>query len=285
MNVLKAFNNNEYTTNGLKVFNGTDWVAAGMNVTQNIMQGAELNFEIVSGTAAPENPKENTIWVNTDMAISEWVFSAEQPTNPVEGMVWFFTSSASTIDFNAIKKNNITLYPASCKQYISGTWVEQEAKIYQKTWIDWKLYLYNTGDECTSITGGWVAAKECLTTNQNGYGPVLVNPSITRGTSSITASTSVGGESYAIGGTMRTANKIDLSPYSRLVYSYNQTGSTVTTKFFIGDSGSSAVATNDAGANKVIDLSNINGSYYVGISMATYMWGVTAELTSCYLEV
>ena len=33
-----------------------------------------LNFEIVGGTTQPSNPKENTIWVNTDQEITNWLF-------------------------------------------------------------------------------------------------------------------------------------------------------------------------------------------------------------------
>lgn len=41
--------------------------------------GAPLNFKVVGGTSAPSNPKENTIWVNTDSAITGWHFGAEEP--------------------------------------------------------------------------------------------------------------------------------------------------------------------------------------------------------------
>ena len=40
--------------------------------------GAPLNFKVVGGTK-PSNPKENTIWVNTDTAITGWHFGAEEP--------------------------------------------------------------------------------------------------------------------------------------------------------------------------------------------------------------
>ena len=38
-----------------------------------------LNFKVVGGTSAPSNPKENTIWVDTDTEIAEWHFGAEEP--------------------------------------------------------------------------------------------------------------------------------------------------------------------------------------------------------------
>ena len=41
---------------------------------------AALNFKIVGGTTAPSSPSENTIWVNTSTPISDWIFSASQPS-------------------------------------------------------------------------------------------------------------------------------------------------------------------------------------------------------------
>ncbi len=38
-----------------------------------------LDFEVVGGTTKPVNPKENTIWVNTDAEITKWVFSSTKP--------------------------------------------------------------------------------------------------------------------------------------------------------------------------------------------------------------
>lgn len=90
--------------------------------------GASLNFNVIGGTSQPTSASENTIWVNTDTAISGWVFSATEPTNPVAGMVWIKTALSAANEFNALKKNNITVYPISAAQYIGGTWVNKEAK-------------------------------------------------------------------------------------------------------------------------------------------------------------
>ena len=37
-----------------------------------------LNFRVIGGTPAPSNPKENDIWVNTDIKITGWAFSADE---------------------------------------------------------------------------------------------------------------------------------------------------------------------------------------------------------------
>ena len=119
--------------------------------------GAPLNFKVVGGTSAPAAPKENTIWVNTDVEITGWHFCAEEP-NVAEGTVWITTGTSSAAEFNALKKNGIQVYPMSAKQYISGAWADKEAKTYQSgAWVDWITYLYDKGNQFTTLTGGWAA--------------------------------------------------------------------------------------------------------------------------------
>ena len=119
--------------------------------------GAGLNFNVVGGTAQPTSPKENTVWVNTGTGISSWVFSATQPSSPSAGMVWFQAGTSAPASFNALKKNNITVYPNGCKQYVSGAWVSKTAKTYQSgAWAEWIVYLIKNGD-CANVTGGWTA--------------------------------------------------------------------------------------------------------------------------------
>ena len=93
--------------------------------------GAGLNFKVVGGTSQPTNPKENTIWVNTDTAISSWTFSTTKPESHVEGMVWIPTGISSSTPINALKKNGIEVNPVSAKQYVSGVWVSKNGKIYK----------------------------------------------------------------------------------------------------------------------------------------------------------
>ena len=99
--------------------------------------GAGLNFKVV-GNPQPASPSENTIWVDTDEEITGWCFSATEPETPAEGMVWISTGVSSTVEFNALKKNGITVYPSSAKQYVDGAWVNKTAKSYQNAqWVDW----------------------------------------------------------------------------------------------------------------------------------------------------
>lgn len=104
--------------------------------------GTSLNFD-VKAYATEEallaaTPKENTIGVITTTEITGWVFSATEPENPSEGMVWISTGSSSAVEFNALKKNGIQVYPLSAKQYVSGAWVDVTAMSYQGgEWVEW----------------------------------------------------------------------------------------------------------------------------------------------------
>lgn len=123
--------------------------------------GGGLNFRVLGGTSAPPSPKENDIWVNTDVKISSYVISATQPTTHDSGLVWIPTGTSSTVHFNALKKNAIEVYPQSVKQYIGSEWVQIDAYMYRGgKWVQFSeiittLYLYTPGNTQDSVTGGW----------------------------------------------------------------------------------------------------------------------------------
>lgn len=129
----------------------------------NITSGggsAPLNFQIIGGTTEPINPSENMIWINTDVEITNWIFSHSEPENPIDNMIWIITSTTSTAKFNILKENGIIIYPLSAKQYINSEWVTVTAMSYQdQKWVDWILYLYNNGEEYFDEFGnGWTAS-------------------------------------------------------------------------------------------------------------------------------
>jgi hypothetical protein len=109
-----------------------------------------LNFKVVGGAAAPDNPKENTIWVNTDVPITGWALSFAEPSEPEEGMVWIVTGTNSKVAFNALKKNTLMVYPTTCKQFVNGAWNNVTAKSYiDGEWVEWRDYLFieNVGQQ------------------------------------------------------------------------------------------------------------------------------------------
>ena len=231
--------------------------------------GASLNFKVMGGTTQPENPGENTIWVNTDTEITSWSFSDTEPDSPEEGLVWFFTDTVSDTvsdtEFNAIKKNCVMVYLLYAEQYISGAWSNKTAEIYYNgTWKELILYLYNKGDECVNLTGGWAATA----IKPSGSGSTAVSPAVTKGTDSITLSLSSGYPNYRIG-YLATAKSIDLTYYSKITI--NVTNFSINGEIIVTNSktsGFTKVASMrlSAGVN-VLDISSLNGEYYVLLGM------------------
>ncbi len=104
--------------------------------------GVPLNFKVV-GNPQPTNPKENSIWLNTDEKITGWYFQEKQPENMQHGEIFIATGTQSPVNFNALKKNGITVYPLKAQQMVSGTLKDIEAKIFKNDeWVD-LTYLFD----------------------------------------------------------------------------------------------------------------------------------------------
>ena len=171
--------------------------------------GASLNFDVKAYPSEEKLlaavPKENTIGIITTTPITNWIFNATEPETPDPGMVWISIGTSSPVEFNALKKNGIQVYPLSAKQYVGGAWVDKTAMSYRGgEWVDWIIYLYNHGDECENITGGWVFSKgSSSSVHSTGTG--------TKNNGSITLN--VSGRAT---GVARPSNKIDLTGKSTL---------------------------------------------------------------------
>lgn len=212
--------------------------------------GGGLNFSVVGGLTQPANPKENTIWVETDVPITIWTFSAAEPTEPVDGMVWIIAGNASTVEFNALKKNGIQVYPISASQYVSGAWVDVIAKSYQNgEWVDWwDGVLYNAGDTYDSYTGGY------------------------SGVGNFNSATNSGGKLYLdvksnASAALITEKAIALNGFKNLKITGN--GSNAANCFFgiASDRSANFISTVAMGSQNTytLDISSVNDSFYVGI--------------------
>ena len=222
-----------------------------------------LNFKVTGGTAAPANPRENTIWVNTDVAISSWVFSATQPASATNGMVWIVTGTSGLSGFNALKKNTMVIIPISAKQYIGGAWVDKTAKSYQNgEWVDWVSYFFKDGDQCTELTGGWVTAI---------YDSDATRISATKTISGNVMQFVTDGDAWRVG-TLKTKNEVNLTPhktlYFKVTYDLYDHGEAVH-KVGVFSSGetllASTVVTKDTAGTYSVDVSGISGAYCIGI--------------------
>jgi hypothetical protein len=174
--------------------------------------GASLNFSIIGGTSTPLAPSNNMIWVKTSTEITSWIFSSTEPKSPTRGMVWFATGKTSRTAFNVLKNNTIEVYPVSAKQYNGSTWVNCEANTYMNNkWVSWALYVFISGDQCEDVTGGWTRTQR--STNIN---PITPSLTIENGTMTVKSYDTAAANYY--GGTVQTNNKIDMTPYTTLMF-------------------------------------------------------------------
>ena len=232
--------------------------------------GGGLNFSVVGSLTQPANPKENMIWVNTDTAVTSYIFSATEPAAPEEGMVWITTGTSSGAEFNALKKNGIQVYPISAKQYVSGAWVDVTAKSYQGgEWVDWivKLFVPGMTPEITAL--GWKAYSS----------QTARAPTVSVGADVITVS-----QPHASGGYTGVAyfEKRDLSAASKITMVYTlshvidegdeSTGlfvwSEVNSGYYIANSAAfSSVPDDTTSGTLTVDVKALSGEYYIGVGI------------------
>lgn len=229
----------------------------------NMTGGTSLNFKVVGGTTEPSNPKENTIWVNTDKEITGWNFASEQPEDMKEGEVWIPTGKPSTIKVNLLKKNSVIVYPLSAQQMISGELKEATAKCYQNgEWVElWNGYLFDNGKVPSFVTE-WKS-------NQNGSALTL-----DVGENTIHAYAKNYGTLWCY-----PFPAIDVTPYSKYIVDMSiDRGSTSDDPNYIliSKSGGSAEAdartlTNVTGRQTLeLDISSFEGVYYCGFAISSW---------------
>lgn len=243
--------------------------------------GSPLNFKVLGGTTAPENPKENTIWVNTDTEITFTLFSAEDPVHVMNGLVWVVMGSHSPAPFAALekKKEALVVHPLSVKQRINSKWVDKPAKVYQGgVWVDLIVYLYNAGNEFTDFTGGWESFSSVYVYDADiGYGGGNP-PTVTRNATNmkITAKN--------CSGLVHTRNKIDLTSVKTIkmvgsILPYNQketTGIYIMTDLIQGYKNKGAVRCLPGTVGQTttgeftVDVSGLSGKYYVCLAAGSY---------------
>ena len=86
---------------------------------------------MICAPAAPGMPRENTLWIETDQAVSGWIMDSREPADPAEGMVWIGMAPEGGVSFQAVKGIALWLRPGVCRQYLSGGWVEKTGSLWQ----------------------------------------------------------------------------------------------------------------------------------------------------------
>ena len=126
--------------------------------------GGGGNFSVVGGLTQPTSPKENMIWVKANVKKApKYVFAEAAPEAPFEGLIWFSATGDGIITQANVYAdgawNRVDAY-----MYLSGTWVHIASSI---------VYLYNKGDTCDAVSGGWEAAQWYINSGTTGSAPGL----------------------------------------------------------------------------------------------------------------
>lgn len=171
----------------------------------------------------------------------------------------------------------------TCIVYNAGTWTvtstsgtETDSKAIaittdgQNTSVElsYATYLYNLGDACDALTGGWQAIGKYNAPIDNGGWQG--SPSAVNGTASLDIS--LGGSC----GLVVTKNKIDLTGYQTLTFRGDVTTlgecslaiwSSTTGDYMPSSVASAAISTTGVSVECSLDLSAITGSYYIGLAL------------------
>lgn len=92
--------------------------------------GFGLNLKIVNGTTMPSNPRENTVWVETTVAIKSYAIQISAPENPTEGMLFLKNKEGVGVEVNIGKKNPLNVRLSAAQLYTGGKWTNLNAYIY-----------------------------------------------------------------------------------------------------------------------------------------------------------
>ena len=242
-----------------------------------------LNFTVVGGTSAPSSPADNTIWVNTSTSITGWAMQGSAPSGS-EGLVWIKTALSGNTAFNALKKNAIQVAVVGCQQYVSGSWANVAAQIWQSdAWVEFStenlvLFEAGAGDSGKWTNSGW------------SYGSYSVGGgTVSDASLSLTAAMT---PDYTLLG---TAEAYDLTNYSTL---HIECSFALPSSGYGGTAYAVASTSTNLGAQAVsqdvrngtsfdIDVSALSGAHYIGFygaGSSAYGSGGTLTVTKVYLE-
>lgn len=230
---------------------------------------SSLTIPNYTGFGGGASVKENTIWVDTNTKITSHAFSATEPTNPVEGMVWFKVGATSVAPFNALKKNSIMVYVDGCSQYISGAWVAKNAQIYQGEWKSLAIttiYLFDGTNDVTATSGEWE--------KWSGTGSF----SIADGVLKMTVPKKVGDAHTAI---FRHKTAVNMSAYNTVTVTMGTISSYANNRCYVCvyDANQTQIASAKLVKTTTVytlDVSGVTQDCYVGFSVKSYFDGTDA---------
>ena len=85
--------------------------------------GSGGGLHVVSGLTAPASPLKNTVWVKSDQARGKFVFGAEKPGSPEDGLIWFSVTGAGIITEAQVYADSAWIV-VDAYLYVGGEWVQ-----------------------------------------------------------------------------------------------------------------------------------------------------------------
>nr|DAF68054.1 MAG TPA: hypothetical protein [Caudoviricetes sp.] len=202
--------------------------------------GGGSGVRVVIKAEAPAYPRENTVWVKSDIAGKKYVFAEAEPEAAEEGMLWLSVTGKGIITAASV--------------YSGGKWVLVDAYMFiGGQWVpiasSWDGVLFENGNQYEDITGGWYVY---------GKNSTSVTPNLSAATGTGNA-------------TIRTNNKIDVTNYKTLYFtgsgSGGSAGETWGATCYIKDTvdAAASVAKLEFQKNNTyqIDVTAITGEYYI----------------------
>lgn len=189
------------------------------------LKKSELNFRVYTVDAKPTDPgTDNDIAVISSVPMTNWIMSPDDPSGipRSDGDVWIRYEVTGKI-FDVLKNNTMMIATVEAWQYVDDAWVEVTAVSYQNgDWVDWitYVYLYEEGDECVDITGGWTT--KALKWDSAGESTAKA-PTLSKNETNMVMGQS--GSKYC--GFVHTVNKVNISGCKALCFKgimYNDSG-------------------------------------------------------------
>lgn len=211
--------------------------------------GGGVGLQVVTGLTEPGNPRENMVWVKSDKAGKKYVFAEAAPEAPAEGLIWFSATGDGIITQANVYGDGVW-NRVDAYMYLSGTWVHIASAI---------VYLYNKGDTCDAVSGGWEAAAWYINSGATGSAPGL-----TKGDSSLTVRYT-GKE-----GLLDTRASVNLDKIRKVCAVISGNASTNSYLAVSTGSGERGFPTNQKASESLsngtveLDVSALSGNYFVG---------------------
>lgn len=242
--------------------------------------GGGLNFTVkayASELLLPTVARENTIAVITETPITGWSFAAEAPETPYEGMVLFYVSDDAYTPFNAVRKNELMVYPNKAHQYVNGAWVSVMAKIYQngawKTLAHGRLDILVNGVPNAALNQGATIFRFELSSSSHKDAELINGSGFVRLTTPL-ASYSYASTTLAVPTSKYNTIYIDM----KATWGNNQNSSSEI--FRVGGVALLTATANFARTVKTLDISSVTED--MAITMAARAWGHTGNNADQY---